>query len=104
MNNRIESFYIHEGPTHWLFWFGHFFDEDPGDWHWAYFPRIAAPKIDMTTKQVATHMLIEYWRKEVAHYDLDRFHWINGEGFLSVYQIEAIADAVWINENETEEA
>jgi hypothetical protein len=97
MNNRIESFYIHEGPAHWLFWFGHFFDEDPGEWHWKYFPAFTCTKLNMSTEQVAVFMLMEYWRREVAYYDLDRYHWINGEGILSVSQIEAIAEIVWSN-------
>ncbi len=38
---------------------------------------------------------MDYWKFDVKERDLDKFHWINEEGFLDVAELDAIASEVW---------
>jgi hypothetical protein len=40
-------------------------------------------------------LLQAYWEAEAGNISLDRYHWINWAGALSVSQIQAIADSIW---------
>jgi len=103
MHSRLDCYFIHKGKSHWLFWFGHFVDEDPHNWHWEYYPAIATPHTGVSQAQAAVYLLSEFWRSQLSWFELEQFHWINGQGFLSVSHTQAIADLVWQEEEEEEE-
>jgi hypothetical protein len=43
-------------------------------------------------------LLAEYLELRRRDADLDRFHWINETGLLSVEEVDAVADAVWVGQ------
>jgi len=40
-------------------------------------------------------MLIGAWKETVKHEEIERYHWINATGLLSVETIQAAAREVW---------
>ena len=38
-----------------------------------------------------------FWQNQAHERECDKFHWIGGEGFFSVAELEAIAREVWIS-------
>ena len=62
----------------------------PWTWHWVslHMGKDAEP---MST--IAIHLIMEFWRCEAEHQDVDHFHWINNTGLLDVAEIKSIA--VW---------
>ena len=51
--------------------------------------------MDVCEKDAAIYLLQAYWEAEAGNISLDRYHWINWAGALSVSQIQAIADSIW---------
>jgi len=51
--------------------------------------------LKVTLEQIAVHMLIGAWKETVKHEEIDRYHWINASGLLSVETIQAAAREVW---------
>ena len=94
-HDRIDAYYLHKGRTHWLMWVGDLNDEEWGNWHWRYLNAIAVPIKDVSEEQAAVYLLMEYWKSQVAEMDVDHYHLIDEQGFLSVPQIQAIGREVW---------
>jgi hypothetical protein len=46
-------------------------------------------------RTAATHLLIDFWRFDAKEGDVDQFHWINEDGYLSIADLAAIARVVW---------
>lgn len=101
MHNRLDAYCLHRGRTHWLLWMGHHNDEDWMNWHWEWYPAAAMPLKQASFKQAAVYLLMEQWRRETEWALIDRFHWINEEGALTVSEIQAIANIVWSVEKES---
>ena len=53
------------------------------------------PIVKAHDKQVAISLLKAFWHREVDWLNLDKYHWINAEGILSVADLESIAASVW---------
>lgn len=53
-------------------------------------------------KQAAVYLLMEQTRRVTEWALIDRFHWINEEGALTVSEIQAIANIVWSVEKESD--
>ena len=102
MHNRLDAYCLHQGRTHWLLWMGHHNDQEWMDWHWEWYPAAAMPVKQASFKQAAVYLLMEQWHRETECRMVDRFHWINEEGALSVPEIQAIANIVWPVENKSE--
>jgi len=49
----------------------------------------------VSERQAAVHLLSEFWNFDTKESDVDQFHWINEEGYLSVADLAAIARVVW---------
>lgn len=49
----------------------------------------------VSEKQAATYLLLAFWRREADSFNLDKYHWINAAGALSVSDLQAIASLVW---------
>jgi hypothetical protein len=92
MHNRLDAYYLHRGRRHWLLW-TRYWDDNWGKWEWI----VAAcvPKKDVSERQAAVHLLMEFWKEEAEENDVDQFHWINADAYLSVAELAAIAREVW---------
>jgi hypothetical protein len=88
------AFYLHRVRTHWILW-SKSYDDNWGRWGEEDAVARCAVK-GAVQRDAAVILLAEYldMRRRVA--DLDRFHWINETGVLSVGEIDAVADAVWV--------
>ena len=94
MNARVDSYEIHKGKEHWLLWCG-----GPDDnaftsiSHW--YAAACMPVKGVSQEQAAVHLLQAFWDHEAGCMSLDRYHWINWAGVLSVSVIQSIANDVW---------
>jgi hypothetical protein len=94
MHNRIDNYYLNPKPKNWLLWNNWVSDCDaPWSWHWDLIAH--ANRIDADEKTIAAHMLMETWKTEAEHTDLDRYHWINNTGCLSVEDVQSVAREIW---------
>ena len=80
MNNRIANYYINPKPWGWALW-----------WDFLAY----SEKTNADERTIATYLLMESWKDETEHQDLDHYHWINNTGCLDVEDIQAIARQVW---------
>ena len=46
-------------------------------------------------KQAAVYLPLEFWAYDAKESDVDEFHWINEDGYLSIAELAAIAREVW---------
>ena len=46
-------------------------------------------------KTIATHLILELWKFDAKHHDVDHFHWLNNTGLLNFEEVQAIAKEVW---------
>ena len=53
------------------------------------------PHRGVTQKQAAVYLLLEFWAFDAKESDVDHYHWINEDAFLSVSEIAEIAREVW---------
>ena len=76
-------------------WSLHHVDKD-GNWgQWSEMAIGCVPRRGVTQKQAAVHLLIDFWMEDKEENDVDQFHWINEDGFLSISELSAIAREVW---------
>jgi hypothetical protein len=52
------------------------------------------PRRNVTQKQAAVYLLLEFWAFDAKEGDVDEFHWINEDGYLSIAELAAIARCV----------
>jgi hypothetical protein len=94
MNSRVDGYELHKGKAHWLLWCGGPDDNDCNHiCHW--YAVACMPLMDICEEDAAIYLLQAYWEAEAGNISLDRYHWINWAGALSVSQIQAIADSIW---------
>ena len=94
MHNRIDNYYLNPRRTGWLLWNNRLDDYSvPWTWHWDFFAYGKRCRADERT--IAIHLIMEFWRCEAEHQDVDHFHWINHTGLLDVGEIKAIAREIW---------
>jgi hypothetical protein len=93
-HNRVDSYYLNKGRTHWSLWSRYLNDNDY-PWKWVWVPVGCAPLHGLDYQTAAIHLLIDYWRFDAKEGDIDQFHWINEEGFLSMGELTGIAHEVW---------
>ena len=94
MHNRVSAYEIHKGKKHWLLWCGGTGDDSDTyitNWYASAFMPIQG----VSEKQAATYLLLAFWRSEADSLSLDKYHWINVAGALSVSDLQAIASLVW---------
>ena len=99
MHSRVDQYVIHKGVEYWLLWCGTPDDNagtDINNW----FPTAMLPIAEADEIQAAISMLKAFWDREVDWLNLDKYHWINAEGILSVADLESVATSVWPNDQE----
>ena len=92
MHNRLDAYYLHKGKTQWSLWLK-YWDDNWGAWQDTRIGTVHRRGVDQ--KQAAIYLLLEFWAFDAKEGDLDQYHWINEEGYLSVAELEAIARVVW---------
>lgn len=92
MHNRIDAYHLHRGRTHWSFW-SKYWDDNWGRWDWIALGCVH--RRDVSERQAAVYLLLDFWQEQTDEEDLDHFHWINTEAYLSVAEVMAIAREVW---------
>ena len=96
MNNRLDAYYLHRGRRYWILWIRYFGFSERWEWH----PVACVHHKGISEKQAAVYLLMTVWQSLLREGELDKFHWINEEGYLSVAELEAIAREVWTSEDE----
>ena len=97
MHNSLECYYLHRGRRYWVLWLRHFSENWCRlEWH----PIACVHHKGISEKQAAVYLLMALWQSQLREGELDKFHWINEEGYLSVAELEAIAREVWTSEDE----
>ncbi len=98
-HNRINSYYLNPRGKYWLLWnYCQNFNDWDLKWRWVLYGY--GPRKDVSTKEAAVYLLLDTWASETKHWDLDKYHWIDGTGFLSIGDITAIASSVWPEESD----
>ena len=93
-HNRLDCYYLNRGRTHWSLW-SRYFDDNDYPWKWVWGPIGCVPFADWDERTVAIHLLIDFWRFDAKEGDVDQFHWINEDAYLSVEELAAMAREVW---------
>jgi hypothetical protein len=91
-HNRLDAYHLHRGRTHWSLWTC-YWDDSEGQWGWIAIGCV--PRRGVSERQAAIYLLLDYWTDDIEESDLDHFHWINEEKYLSVAEVMAIAKEVW---------
>jgi hypothetical protein len=100
-HTRLDAYYIcsSRSRTHWFLWL-----RAPDDNAWQVRVNsllyVYCQRGTIDRKTAAIHLLHHAWRYEAAESRRGRFDWINGEGLLTVAEIQAIAAAVWTEEGD----
>ena len=99
MHSRVDQYVIHKGDECWLLWCGTPDDNAGTDInHW--FPTARLPIAEADEIQAAISMLKAFWHREVDWLNLDKYHWINADGILSVADLESISASVWTTDED----
>ena len=93
-HNRLDSYYLNKGRTHWSLW-SRYLDDNGYPWKWIWVPVGCVPLAGLDDRTAATHLLIDFWRFDAKEGDVDQFHWINEDSYLSIAELAAIAREVW---------
>ena len=91
-HNRLDAYYLHRGRSHWSLWSKYWDD------NWMKWEQITVgyvPRRGVDQKQAAVYLLLEFWAFDAKEGDVDQFHWINEDGYLSIAELAAIAREVW---------
>ena len=60
---------------------------DDDEWQWGWIAVGCVHRSGVSKKQAATYLLRDYWRDCMEEGELDHFHWINEEEYLSVAEV-----------------
>lgn len=93
-HNRVDAYYLNLRRRHWLLWIGSQ-DFNTPDWRWTWSLYGYAHRCRCDALQAAVWLLRDAWKHEADQWQLDRYHWINEEGLLSVAEVAAVAREVW---------
>jgi hypothetical protein len=93
-HERMESYYLQQGGTHWNLWIEQY-DDNWGKWEKP-FVIARCPCIGLTDRDAAMTLLSAVLSEEQRRYDSDwgRFD-ITDTGLLSMEELDTVADAVW---------
>jgi hypothetical protein len=93
-HNRLDSYYLNKGRTHWSLW-SRYLDDNDCPWKWVWVPVGCVPLAGLDDRTAAIHLLIDFWRFDANEGGVDEFHWINEAEYLSIAELAAIAREVW---------
>ncbi|WP_394730736.1 hypothetical protein [Altererythrobacter sp. GH1-8] len=91
-HSRLDAYYLSKGRSHWMLW-SYWYDDNWGRWNWLGIGHV--PRGQATNKQAAIHLLADFWKLGIAEEELDRFHWINESGLLTISEVTEIGRLVW---------
>jgi hypothetical protein len=93
-NERMESYYLERGRSHWILWQKQY-DDNHGCWrHPTAIARCLRDEI--AERPVAMMLLAAALAEEIRHFNSDpgRFG-INETGLLSMGELDAVAESIW---------
>ena len=91
-HNRLDAYHLHRGRRHWILW-NNYWDFNWSKWEWE--PVGSVGRQEVTERQAAVYLLVEFWKEEARESDVEQFHWINEGAYLSVADLMSIAREVW---------
>jgi hypothetical protein len=92
MHASVDAYYIHRGRSRWILW-SKYYDDNMEVWYDVAMASSRRRRLDARAAGMILLARSFGWRRE--HENLDRFHWINQAGLLSIGDIEAVADEAW---------
>ncbi|NKX43997.1 hypothetical protein [Roseicyclus persicicus] len=93
-HNRFEAYHLHRGRGHWCLYIR---DLDPLETQFTWLEAAYVDRRGVDERTAAIHLMIAMWEVCATDYEMERFHWINEEAFLSVEEWMAIARMVWVD-------
>jgi hypothetical protein len=92
LDSRIDAYYLHRGRSEWSLW-SKYWDDNWGAWEHNGIGTVHRRGVNQ--EQAAALLLMEFWKYDAQNSNVDRYHWINETGYLSVAELSAIAREVW---------
>ena len=92
MHGSVIAYYIHRARRHWVLW-QYRYDDNWESWEWE--PVGYVPRLQVSQKLAAFHLMIDYWRFRKTETTLDHYHWINKSGELNIAEWRTIGLLVW---------
>ena len=97
MNNRVADYYLSQDTTRtkWVLW-SSLLNDHERPWRWYTIDSVQVlPRRGISKETAAMVLLTTYFEWQERAELLDRYHWINSEGFLDVGDIQLTADIAW---------
>ena len=97
MNNRVADYYLSQDTTRtkWVLW-SSLLNDHERPWRWYTIDSVQVlPRRGISKETAAMVLLTAYFEWQERAELLDRYHWINSEGFLDVGDIQLTADIAW---------
>jgi hypothetical protein len=101
MHNRITNYHISMDTSRrrWVLWESFFNDDDWPYGTWSSASRVLTlQRKGIDRKKASLLLLHSNWQRSLKDEDLDRFHWINQDGLVSVAEAIEIGKRVWSEE------
>jgi hypothetical protein len=92
-NERVDAYFLEARGPFWLLW--NRFYEDPFLVEWSWTLQAHGPRVDITEREAAVHLVLDSWIVETRDYGLDPFHIITKTGLLSKEDLEAMRKLAW---------
>lgn len=92
MHDSIDAYYLHKGRLHWVLWF-YWYDDEWEKWEWTSVGYVR--RVQVSRREAAIHLLIDWWRFEKSERNLDHFHWTNETGYLRAGEWRMAGLSVW---------
>ena len=97
MNNRVADYYLSQDTTRtkWVLW-SSLLNDHERPWRWYTIDSVQVlPRRGISKETAAMVLLTTYFEWQERAELLDRYHWINSEGFFDVGDIQLTADIAW---------
>ena len=97
MNNRVADYYLSQDTTRtkWVLW-SSLLNDHERPWRWYTIDSVQVlPRRGISKETAAMVLLTAYFEWQERAELLDRYHWINSEGFLDVGDIQLTAYIAW---------
>ena len=93
-HDRLDCYYLNPRGKYWILWIRWLDDNEwEPKWKWSVYAYGLKKGVD--AKTAATYLLMDAWKAEKEHSDLDHFFLINEAGSLTVDELLEIARVVW---------